>query len=426
MKTRHAKMCRPMEMIHKSFTCRSVYHLKCAAVFLAATLVGTPVQAQVVELTGPRLARVTEVIEAMVSEGRVAGGQALLWQGGEVVYRMSEGLQDLESGTPTTDSTLYRIYSMTKPVTSVAALMLYEEGALRLDDPVSAFIPALADLSVYSADAPDKRRPPSQAMTVHDLLTHRAGLTYGFFSNTPVDSLYWAHQVWAPDISLAEFVDRLSGVPLLYEPGTRWHYSVATDVLGHVVEAASGQSLDDFFHERIFDPLRMHDTAFSVPESQLHRFSTLYTRGQGGALQAVDRGAESNFADPVAFLSGGGGLVSTLDDYLRFARMLRNGGTLDGVQLLKPETVALMTQDHLDGGPEAGWGFGLGVEVIRNPKALNEPGSAGTYGWSGAANTFFFVDPQSDIIAMLFTQLRPFNKNAFQLPFKKAIYAPLE
>ena len=400
------------------------YRSKAAALLLLCSALGASAQSQVVTLSEQRLERVGDVLERLVEEKDVAGVQALLWQRGKVVYYASEGYQDLESGIPMSDSSLFRIYSMTKPITSVAALMLYEEGKLRLDDPVSRFIPKFAGLEVYNEDAPGERMPAPREITIHDLLTHRAGLTYGFFSNTPVDSMYWAHRVWSRG-TLAQFVERVATVPLLYEPGKQWHYSVATDVLGRVVEVASGESLDVFCHERIFGPLKMHDTAFSVPADKIHRLSSLYNPNQEGGLRAVDRGPSSEFADPVEFLSGGGGLVSTPMDYIRFAELLFRGGSLGEVQLLKPETVALMTQDHLHQGADSGWGFGLGVEVFVDPTLMNEPGNPGMFGWAGAANTFFFVDPRAELIGMIFTQLRPFNRDHFQLPFKKAIYSTL-
>ena len=383
-----------------------------------------PAASQGLQLETGHLARVDSTLGQLVASGQVVGAEALIWQSGEVVYHETAGNQDLESGVPMTDSTLFRIYSMTKPVTSVAALMLYEEGALALDDPVSAYIPAFADLALYKPDAPDQRTSLPRAPTIHDLLTHRAGFTYGFFSNTAVDSMYRSDGVFGPG-DLEAFCERLAALPLLYAPGERWHYSVATDVLGRVVEVASGQSLDSFFETRIFAPLEMHDTAFSVPPARMHRLSTLYTKSRAGAWRAADRGSDSEFAEPVAFLSGGGGLVSTPLDYVRFAEMLLGGGRWGTAQILKPSTVALMTRDHLQANSSAGWGFGLGVEVFLDASELNEPGMDGMYGWAGAANTFFFIDPQSELIGMIFTQLRPFNKDLVQRPFKEAIYAPL-
>ena len=391
---------------------------------LAVLLLGAAAQAQELQLSEAHFARVDEVLRQFTDEGMVAGAQALLWQGGEVVYCRWEGVQDLESGMPMTDSTLFRIYSMTKPVTSVAALMLYEQGKLELMDPVSRYIPAFAGPEIYDGDAPGQRVASPSEITVHDLLTHRAGLTYGLFSNTPVDSMYWAHRIW-PSPSLEEFVARVATVPLLHEPGTQWHYSVATDVLGRVVEVVSGQPLDEFFRQHILDPLEMHDTAFSVPAASMHRFSTLYSPASDGGLRVTDRGESSDFADPVEFLSGGGGLVSTPTDYIRFAEMLIRKGSLGDVQILKPETVELMAQNHLHYDPDAGWGFGLGVEVFIDPQSIGEPGHAGMYGWSGAANTFFFVDPEAALIGMIFMQRRPFDRERFLLPFKRAVYDPV-
>ncbi len=396
------------------------YRLQLVRILLPALLLSTPLRAQ----DASQYARIDSVITSLVTEQAVAGVKALLWQQGEVIYSHSEGFQDLAAKVPITDSTLFRIYSMTKPVTSVAALMLVEDGVLALQDPVANFIPAFGGTELYDRDAPDRRVPSPREITIFHLLTHTAGLTYGLFSNTAVDSLYWAHQVWSPG-TLDEFADRIAGIPLLYAPGTDWHYSVATDILGRVIEVVSGQPLSQFFSERILEPLKMHDTAFSVPKERIGRLSMLYSPCSDGALAAVDGGPDSDFAAPVERMSGGGGLVSTPEDYLSFARMLLNGGSLDGVTLLQPTTVALMTQDHLESGPDAAWGFGLGFEVILDPEGLGDPGVAGTYGWSGAANTFFFIDPQSELIGLFFVQRRPFDKNRFLHPFKEAVYESL-
>jgi CubicO group peptidase (beta-lactamase class C family) len=259
-------------------------------------------------------------------------------------------------------------------------------------------------------------------MTIQDLMRHTSGLTYGVFGDTPVDSMYQAAGVLAGDRTLAAAVDTLATLPLLHQPGTQWHYSVSTDVLGRLVEVVSGQSLDAFFRTRIFEPLGMDDTMFEVPPDEMDRFATTYAMGEDGALVVRDRKGDSDFAAPVTFLSGGGGLVSTMDDYLRFARMLLNGGAVDGTRLLSPKTVDLMTQNHLDGTFSPGWGFGLGVQVATDLPAASTLGSEGMYGWSGLASTYFFVDPQEELIGMVWTQFVPNARYPIGEQFRVGVY----
>lgn len=378
-----------------------------------------------VGMSAERLSRIGPLLQAYVDKGTVAGASAMVVRRGNVVYREDVGYQDKASGAPMTDSTLFRIYSMSKPITSVAVLMLYEEGRFQLGDPVSKFIPGFGDLTVYDADAPSRQAALNRPVTIHDLLTHQSGLTYGIFSNTPVDSLYRVTPVFGGG-DLEDFADRVGSLPLLHQPGETWHYSIATDILGYVVEVASGMTLEDFFEQRIFEPLEMTDTGFSVEKEDVHRLSTNYRRNRQGELTAVDRGATSQFAAPVRFFSGGGGLVSTMSDYLRFAEMLRLGGTLDGIRLLGPKTVALMTADHLGYEYVPGWGFGLGVRVCTNVAATRMLGSEGVYEWSGAANTYFFIDPAEDLVAMVWTQLMPYAAVPVSDQFRTLVYAAIE
>jgi CubicO group peptidase (beta-lactamase class C family) len=323
-----------------------------------------------------------------------------------------------------TPNTLFRIYSMTKPITTVAALMLYENGHFQLDDPVAEYLPAFEGVQVYdtTATGAPTRVEPRRPMTIQDLMRHTSGLTYGVFGNTPVDSMYQAAGVLDPTRTLASAVDTLATLPLLHPPGTQWHYSVSTDVLGRLVEVVSGQSLDTFFRTRIFEPLDMDDTMFEVPADEMDRFSTSYTVNRSGDLVVQDRRADSRFAAPVALLSGGGGLVSTMDDYLRFARMLLNDGAVDGTRLLSPKTVDLMTQNHLDGTFEPGWGFGLGVQVATDLPDASTIGSEGMYGWSGFASTYFFVDPKEELIGMVWTQLVPEGRYPIGPEFRVGVY----
>ena len=378
-----------------------------------------------VGLDAGRLQRLDDALRRYVDDGRLAGWTAAVTRRGRVVHLTHHGVADLESGRPVADDTIWRIYSMTKPITSVAAMMLYEHGALELTDPVSRFIPEFADMRVYvagSVSAPGTR-PAVEPMRVWHLLTHTAGLTYGWQHINAVDEIYRArgYEFGAPEGSdLATACAAWAQMPLLFDPGAEWNYSVATDVLGRVVEVASGLSLDRFFAERILGPLGMVDTAFSVSGDDLGRLATLYVVGSDGRLTRSIRMGDA-VTRPVAFFSGGGGLVSTAADYHRFTQMLLRGGELDGVRLLSPRTVAYMTRNHLPGGADLGsfgrpisaesafegLGFGLGFSVMLDPVACKVLSSAGEFAWSGLARTEFYVDPVEEITAMFFTQLLP-------------------
>jgi CubicO group peptidase (beta-lactamase class C family) len=336
------------------------------------------------------------------------------------------GRRDLEADLPVEPDTLWRIYSMTKPVTSVAAMMLWEEGAFELKDPVARYVPAFADARVYTGG--NALRPVTQPLTepvrIWHLLTHTAGLTYGFHHAHPVDRLYReAGFEWdSPDgLDLAGCCDAWAAMPLLFQPGSEWNYSVATDVLGRVVEVVSGQSLDAFFAERILGPLGMTDTSFALREGDAGRLAALYANdpqtGRAVRYDALGRKALS----PPKFLSGGGGLLSTAADYLRFMRMLLGEGELDGVRLLGPRTVRYMGQNHLPGHVDLetfgrplfaetsfdGVGFGLGFSVVQDPVHNKVPSSIGELAWGGAASTAFYVDPREDLGVLFLTQLMP-------------------
>jgi len=384
----------------------------------------SPVSPSSVGLSAERLSQVEDVLRPYVQSGKIAGGATMVYRRGEVAHFETYGERDRQTGAPMTPTTLFCIYSMTKPITTVAALMLYEEGHFQLSDPVARYQPAFEDVRVYDTTASGQptRVEPRRPMTIRDLMTHTSGLTYGVFSDTPVDSMYEEVGVLEEDRSLETAVDTLATLPLLNHPGETWHYSVSTDVLGRLVEVVSGKSLDTFCRTRIFDPLGMDDTMFEVPESEMDRFATNYAVNRKGELTVEDRADSSSFAAPVKMLSGGGGLVSTMDDYLRFARMLLNGGTLEGKRLLSPKTVEFMTQNHLDGTFEPGWGFGLGVRVNQDVSRTQVLGSAGMYGWSGAANTYFFVDPTEKLIGMVWMQLFPHGAYPIGPDFKVAVY----
>ncbi len=372
-----------------------------------------------------RLRRVDAHFRRYVDDGRLAGWTIAVTRRGRVAHLAHHGLADVEAGRPVDGDTIWRIYSMSKPITSVAVMILYERGLLELTDPVSRFIPSFADMRVYrggSAVNPGTA-PAAETMRVWHLLTHTSGLTYGFHHAHPVDEMYRArgYEFGSPrGADLATACDTFASLPLLFEPGAEWNYSVATDVLGRVVEVASGQPLDEFLAAEVFGPLGMSDTAFAVTEADLGRLAALYTPNPAGGLRrnsALGDGATR----PPTYLSGGGGLVSTAADYHRFTQMLARGGELDGARLLSPRTLAYMTRNHLPGDVDLdtigrpifaessyrGVGFGLGFSVVLDPAAGKAVTSAGEYAWGGLASTAFYVDPVEEITAMFFTQLVP-------------------
>jgi CubicO group peptidase (beta-lactamase class C family) len=372
-----------------------------------------------------RLERIDTHFRRYVDDGRLAGWTIAVSRRGRVAHLTHYGLADLEEQRPVADDTIWRIYSMTKPITSVAALMLYEQGALELTDPVSRYIPAFADVRVYQGGsaANPGTVPATEPVRIWHLLTHTAGLTYGWHHAHAVDEIYRAKgfEFGAPrGLDLAGACEVWAQAPLLFQPGTEWNYSVATDVLGRVVEVASGQSLDAFFAEHVLGPLGMNDTGFSVPEDDLERLAALYgPNPAGGLLRNRSMGDAATRAP--AFLSGGGGLVSTASDYHRFTQMLARGGELDGARLLGPRTVAYMTRNHLPGGadleqfgrplfsesPYRGVGFGLGFSVVIDAAANKTLTHDGEFAWGGLASTAFWIDPVAEITALFFTQLIP-------------------
>ncbi|MFC8516980.1 serine hydrolase domain-containing protein [Streptomyces sp. NPDC057257] len=359
-----------------------------------------------------------------VDEGRLPGYLVAVARGGRVAHLTTHGRRDLAAGLPVEPDTLWRIYSMTKPVTAVAALILVEEGRLSLDDPVARHLPAFADPQVYESGSGTDvvTRPAAQAPLIRHLLTHTAGLTFAFYHSHPVDALYRAANLESavvPGSNLAETVDVYASLPLQFEPGTQWNYSVASNVLGRVIEVVSGQPLDEFVAERVLGPLGMTDAGFCVTDEQATRLCELYGETDVGGIEPIPglplRGRPR-------FLSGSGGLVASAHDVHRFMELLRRRGELDGVRLLKPETVNLMTRNHLPGNSDLrsfgarpahdepgndGVGFGLGVSVVIDPERTQAPTGLGTYGWSGVATTTFWVDPSRDLTVQFMTQVRP-------------------
>jgi CubicO group peptidase (beta-lactamase class C family) len=391
-----------------------------------------------------RLARIDRHFAPYVDDGRLPGWLIVVARRGQVAYVSTYGHRDREVGKPVEPGTIWRLASMTKPVTSVAALMLYERGAFELKDPVSKWIPSFGASQVYRSGSGVRveTRPAGEPVRIWHLLTQTAGLTYGFHYAHPVDALYReAGFEWGSPagLDLAGCCDVWAGLPLLFEPGTEWNYSVATDVLGRVVEVASGQSLDEFFRTEIFEPLGMSETGFRVADDasgSAERLAAAYMANPGGAaLPAVAIDGSAALRPPSA-LSGGGGLVGTAQDYLRFAEMLRGGGALDGVRLLSPRSVAYMTRNHLPGGADLeqfgrplfaetafdGVGFGLGVSVVVDAAKAKALTVEGEYGWGGAFSTVFSITPAEDLTYMFFTQLLPSSTHPIRAQLRQLVF----
>ncbi|MEM7537035.1 MAG: serine hydrolase domain-containing protein [Chloroflexota bacterium] len=375
-----------------------------------------------VGLSTERLNYIPERLNRYVDEEKLPGYMVLVARHGKPAYLYRYGLCDVRANAPVQEDTIYRIYSMTKPITSVALLMLYERGLFQLNDPVSRFIPEFKDLAVYkSGDVNNIETEPTQReVTIRDVMTHTAGFTYGFFGDHPVDQLYNQQRVMDRKGTLRDMVQKLAGIPLVFQPGTHWSYSLATDILGHLVEIVSGQPLDEYFEQHIFAPLGMVDTGFHVPANKVSRFAANYQFDENG-YKLIDDPKESTYLPKPTFFSGGGGLVSTIADYQQFCTMLLNKGEHNGARLLGRKTVELMTSNHLPGGgdltsmgqavfsetPYDGIGFGLGVSVVLNPPASQILGSAGEYAWGGAASTAFWIDPVEEMNVIFLTQLMP-------------------
>jgi CubicO group peptidase (beta-lactamase class C family) len=382
-----------------------------------------------------RLSKITEFTHRNVVEGKHAGYVTMVARHGKIVHFEAVGRYGIDNDKPMDRNALFRIFSMTKPVTAVAMMMLYEEGAFQMNDPVSKYLPQLADFKLYTDGGLSEE---TYSPTIEQLFTHTAGLTHGWRAETqPVDALYRDADLYS-SADLDEFIERLSTLPLMFEPGTRYHYAVGYDVLGAIIEKISGQSLDEFFRERIFAPLEMDDTFFSVPADKLHRLtSNHYWDRQEGALKLLPEDRQRPDTD-VTFFSGGGGLVSTAMDYMVFCEMLRRGGTFDGVRILGPKTIQYMTMNHLppdvrDNGanefPEShlykGQYYGLGFGVMLEPGISEVVSSKGEYSWGGIADTKFWIDPEEDLVAILMTQVMgPAWETRYQM--KVATYQALE
>ncbi len=392
-----------------------------------------------------RLDRIAAFLdERYIAPGRLVGAQIAVHRHGEAAYATRLGLADRERGTPIADDTIFRIYSMTKPLTSLAFMMLVEEGRVALDDPVHRYIPAWKGLGVYAAGTRTTgfaTTPTAAPMRIVDLLRHTAGLTYGFQNRTNVDAAYRSLKIGEIEKAgdLDSFIADLATLPLEFSPGTAWNYSVATDVIGYLVGRIAGEPFESFLQRRVLDPLGMADTGFAVRDGQAHRLAACYTPAADGHLVLQDDPATSEFTRSPAFVSGGGGLVSTTADYVKFAQAMLTGRTADGTTLIGRKTLALMAANHLPGGVDLpalsrslfseaaydGVGFGLGFAVTTDPAKTLMPGSKGEYFWGGAASTFFWIDPVEQLTCVFMTQLLPSSTYPVRRELRTLVYAAL-
>ncbi len=410
-----------------------------------------------VGMSSERLTQVSAWLKAQVSSERLAGASLAIARRGQIVYQQTAGVSDQGTGQAFADDTIVRIFSMTKPITTVAAMMLYERGCFQLDHPVARYIPAFEQTQVWLGGDLTKTEPQTTRMTVRQLMTHTSGLTYGFMNQNVVDADYRTRGLdQNKETLLADWVDELAEVPLICQPGTEWHYSVSTDVLGRLVEIWSGQSLAEFFEQEIFGPLGMQDTGFAVPEDQAHRFSSLYRPASGAVMGAasppvdplkdrdpglllLDAVATSPYLRSPRFYSGGGGLVSTMGDYCRFCQMLMDGGILGQTRLLSPKTIEYMRLNQLPNGADLaamgqavwsetnyeGIGFGIGWAVVIDPVKANIVASVGEHHWGGAASTFFWLDPKEELFVVFLTQLLPSSTYPLRRELRAQVYQAL-
>ena len=423
-----------------------------------------PINIEKAGLSEERLKRLEKIMHQFVDQGKLAGVQTAIIRNGKLGHYDTYGYADIKSKAPLKDDSIFRIYSMTKPIVSVALMMLYEEGKFLLDDPVHKYIPEFKNLKVYKPLLPNKFfsskkwniwpinkirmvQKVKKPMLMIDLLRHTSGLGYGWGPNTYVDRKYRKSKILDRK-DTKEFISELSDIPLYHDPGTGWRYGVSTDVCGYLVEILSGHSLDEFLASKIFRPLNMIDTHFQLPNDKINRFTSNYINNipkrlrklaklfgvsfnPDGELMTVDHADSSEFTENVTFFSGGGGLVSTTKDYLQFCKMILNKGELNGVRILGPKTVEIMIEDHLKfipniGGPMTlpnnGTSFGLGFSVVKNTAANEVIGSVGTHSWGGMAGTFFGIDPKEDLIFILMIQLIDFDNLNISKRFQTLVY----
>jgi CubicO group peptidase (beta-lactamase class C family) len=425
-----------MQMRNLNIMCLALVPCVAAALSAADAQELRAARPEEIGLSSAALARIAPALQLYVDSGKLAGVVAVIARHGKIGYLHAAGQMDIAHRVPLRAYDVFRIYSMTKPVTAVAILTLVERGKLHLDDPVSKYIPAFAGVRVYaggSAGVP-RLRAPGRAITIEHLLTHTAGLTYGNFGQTPGDTIYRAANLRNASRTAEQFADSIARLPLLFSPGSAWNYSMASDVLGRVIEVASGEPLDRYLDEEIFVPLGMRETAFHAQPQMDGHIVVSYTRGTDGRLRADDHALADGYLGGGRFLSGGGGLLSTVPDYLAFAQMLLNGGELRGRRVLTPASVALMMRNHLPAeltpivSPligQTGYGQGFGGAVLVDSTLSGMPGSPGTYRWWGYAGTFFWIDPKSDMIGMIWAQFTPGRTYRYEQEFQRLAYAAL-
>ncbi len=416
----------------------TVVTIACVGATASCAATGKPAlptaRAETLGLSQSALDRIAPSLEPFVDSGRVSGIYVVIARHGHIGYERTFGWMDADRDEPMRRDAIFRIYSMTKPVVAVGILRLVEDGKVGLDDPVSKYIPSFANVKVFAggtADAPILKAPDSP-VTVRQLLNHTSGLAYGLTAG-PVDTIFTRAKLYDAGRTLEQFTDSLARIPLLFPPGTRWSYSSGLDVAGRVIEVASGQTLDRFLEEQVFRPLGMRDTGFRIRPDMRGRLASVYTPGTDGTLQEVSGdGLMAMFEPEARFLWGSGGLLSTPDDYLRFTQMLLNGGIFGQTRILRPETVALMTHNTVPpeftpvssralGDPT--YGFGLGVAVKIDTTQAARPGPIGIFRWSGYLGTYFWVDPENDLIAMVWTQLSPGSRYPLEATFQELVYS---
>jgi CubicO group peptidase (beta-lactamase class C family) len=400
-------------------------------------------EAEEVGMSSSRLGNVSRLVQRYIEERKLPGAVSLVARGGSIVHFETYGSMDDERGKPVRADTIFRFYSMTKPIASVGLMMLYEEGRFQLEDPASKFIPELKGLRVLVSGSADSHttREPAREMTVRDLLMHTSGLV-ARDTSSPVGDLYRRAGLRGSDsdFTLADLPRRLASIPLQVDPGSQWIYGISTDLVGYLCEVISGMPFDAYLQQRIFDPLGMEDTSFSVPASKHDRFAACYGPAPGADphYTLVDDPATSGFARPRTYFSGAGGLCSTVSDYYRFCTMLLNGGVLDSERILGPRTLQLMTLNHLPGGRDLatmaqtagetareGIGFGLGFAVLLDPTVAQIIGTPGEYYWGGAASTAFFVNPREELIMIFLTQLRPSSTYPIRRELRSTVYSAI-
>ncbi|MGY0589614.1 MAG: serine hydrolase domain-containing protein [Paraglaciecola chathamensis] len=385
-----------------------------------------------VGMSQARLERIEPAMQAFVDEQKLAGTLTLVARKGKVVHVEGVGYRDREAKAPMSEDTIFRIYSMTKPITAVAALTLWEQGKFQMNDPVSKYLPELANLKVYAGMDGENMvlEDTSKVMTIKQLFTHTAGFSYGF-TQSPVDKLYQQSALFSGQIKRQDLLKEVAKLPLNHQPGSKWNYSIGTDIIGILVERLSGQTLGAYFEQHIFEPLEMDDTGFYVPEDKQNRLAQIYVINQQGQTVPMENEPLGDYLSAPEIESGGGGLVSTIEDYYTFTQMLLNGGEYQGKRILGRKTVEYMRTNHLPTSlipfepSSTGEGYGLAMSVTVDEQGANTMGSAGDYGWAGAASTYFRIDPKEQMIVISMTQLMPSSYFSYNKDFKNIAYQAL-